>query len=258
MLGGRAAADVSRSDDHHRLTLHPGRFPVCAVDGGVIVTVDREHLPAVAFKTLFRVVCHRQRGVALDGDVVGVVDQNQIVELHRPGPGAHLVADALLEVAVAAEDPGLVAGLHLLGGKREPRRHGDALAERTGGDFHPRHQPALGVTRAAAAELTEGFKLIHRKTARSGKMKQRVDERAGVAAGEHKAVTRRPCRIARIDIQILQPKHRGEIGHSERSAGVTGVRLVDHIRTEAANRIRRQLQFSISDFHIRVLYQNSR
>jgi len=85
-------------------------------DGVEVVSVAREDLPAIRREARPRVVLHRERGVALDRNVVGVVDDHEAAEAERAREGARLVRNPLLHVAVAAENPRAVRlALHLRG-----------------------------------------------------------------------------------------------------------------------------------------------
>ena len=145
------------------------------------------------------------------------------------------MAYAFFKIAITAEDPRLVCDLRLLRGKRKACAHGNALTERTGGNFNARHKPALGVTRATRTPLTETLKLIHRNAAHPGKVEESVNESACVAARENKPVTAGPLGILRIDIEKLKPQHKRKICHSHRSARVPGIGLFNHIRTKATD-----------------------
>ena len=249
LLGRGAAADHGVGDDDHRLALHLRRAAVGGADGVVVVAVGLEHLPAVAREALLDVVGEGERGGTLDGDAVGVVDEHQVVELHRPGPAARLVADALLEVAVATEDPGLVGDMRLLRGEREADAHRDALAERAGGHLHAGQKAALRVPRAARAPLAEGLELVHRETAHAGEVEKRVDERARMPAGEDEAVAPGPERVLGVYVEELEPQDEREVRHSHRGAGVAGVGLVDHVRAEAADGSRSEIKLVVGWFH---------
>ena len=249
LLGGRAEADVRGGDDEDRLARRPERAPVGAVDRLEIVPVARVDLPAVALEALLRVVRHRQRRVALDRDAVGVVDEDEVVELHRARPAARLVRNALLQVAVAAEDPRLVAGLRLLRAERQAHAHGDALAERTRRHLDAGEEPALGMPRAAAAVLAERLELVHRQPRDAREVEQRVDQRARVPARKDETVAARPLDVLRRHVEVVEPERNGEVGHAQRGARMTRIGLVDHVRAQTADRVRREFKLFDGEFH---------
>ena len=65
-------------------------------------------VPAVGLEALAGVVVEGDLGRAVDGDVVVVVDVDQPAQAEVAGQGGRLVADALHQVAVAADHEGVV------------------------------------------------------------------------------------------------------------------------------------------------------
>ena len=102
-------------------------------------------VPAVRLEPHADVVAVGQLGVAVDGDVVVVVDADQLAEAEVAGERGRLVADALHEAAVAGDDEGVVVdqvvaelGAQAALGDRHADRVGETLAERAGGDLDAR------------------------------------------------------------------------------------------------------------------------
>ncbi len=102
-------------------------------------------VPAVGLEPLADVVAVGERGVAVDGDVVVVVDADQVAEALVPGERRRLVTDALHEAAVAGDHERVVVD-HVVAelraqaalGDRHADCVGEALTERTGGDLDAR------------------------------------------------------------------------------------------------------------------------
>ena len=99
--------------------------------------------------------------------MVVVVDVDEPAQPEVAGQRRRLVADALLEVAVAADDEGVVvAQLGPEAGPQQPLGHphahavGEALAEGAGRDLDPGGPVALGVARGAAAPLAELLEVV--------------------------------------------------------------------------------------------------
>ena len=248
-----AEADVGRGDNHHGLTDDFLGAAIGLLDFVVVVSVAGEDLPAVALESFLHVVVQRERGVALDRDVVRVVDEDEVVEFHRTRPTAGLVRNALLQVAVAAEDPRAVARLRLLRRERKPDAHRNALTERTRRHLNPRHHPAFGMSRAPRTELTECLQFVHRHSTHPRKVEERVNQRTRVAARKDETVAPVPLRVFRIDIQMPQPQGAGEIRQPHRHAGMPGLRLLNHVRAETADGIRHEFQLFVGNLH-RVVY----
>ncbi len=72
-------------------------------------------------------------------------------------------------------------------------------------------------------------------------MNQGVKQHRSVSAGKHKPIPVEPVGVIRIVAQHLLPQRiRGRSG-VQRRAGMTGVRLLDRVDCERANRVDRQL-----------------
>ncbi len=249
VLRGRAKADMRLGDNQNRLSLYVHGPAIDAVDRVVIVPVALQNLPAIALKTLFDVVRKRKRRCTFNCNRVGVVDKDEVVQLHRASPAAGFVRNALFHVAVATEHPRAVGRRRLLRRKREPDAHRDALPERTRRHVDARQKSAFGMPCATASELAEVLELVHRKPAHPRKVEERIDERARMPARKHKAVASRPLGIRRRDVQKLEPQRNGQVRHAERSARVSRFRLVDHVRAQAADRIRGKFELFVRNLH---------
>ena len=120
--------------------------------------------------------------MALDRNVVRVVDDHEAAEAERAREGARLVRNPLLHVAVAAENPGAVAGgLHL---RRQGKAdaHRQALPERTRRHLDAADELALGMARRPGAELAEVLHLVHGETVHAREVEEGIDERRAVTA----------------------------------------------------------------------------
>ena len=107
-------------------------------------------MPAVGLVALEHVLGEGDVGVALDADVVVVVDDDQVAQPLMAAQAAGLGGDSLLKAAVAGDDVDpvieealsrigrLVEGAaHEAGVHGHPDGRGEALSERAGGGFHP-------------------------------------------------------------------------------------------------------------------------
>ena len=102
--------------------------PVAVV--GHLAEVD--DVPSVRLEPHADVVAVGQRGVAVDGDVVVVVDADQVGEPLVAGERRGLVADALLEATVAGDHEGVMVD-HVVAELRAQapfrNRHADCVGE---------------------------------------------------------------------------------------------------------------------------------
>ena len=104
LLVRRAPADVAVDDDQRRPALLGLEALERAGDEAEVVGVaDPLHVPAIAHEARGDVVVVGDLGVAVDRDVVVVVDPAEVVELLVAGERGGLVRDALHQAAVAGD-----------------------------------------------------------------------------------------------------------------------------------------------------------
>ena len=154
-------------------------------------------------------------------------DQRKVVYEQRAD-----IMDAEAVDDVVAE----LGGEHALG-ERETDGGGDALAEGTGGGLDARRDEALGVARRLRMELAEALQLIQRHLRIAGEIEKRVEQHRAVAGRQDEAVAVGPVRVGRIEFQVAREQDRGDVGHAHRHAGMAGLRLLDGVHGEGANRI---------------------
>ena len=110
LLAGARPADDRLQDDDRRLR----RLALGGLDGAVqlgdvldvlagLLPVDGLHVPAVGLVALGDVLGEGDVGVVLDGDLVRVVDHDEVAELLVAGERGGLAGHALLQVAVAGD-----------------------------------------------------------------------------------------------------------------------------------------------------------
>ena len=148
LLVRRAGRDVGADDDQARPIgdrAGVGQRLLDPVELEVLAEVL--HVPAVGLVALGDVLGERERGVALDRDVVVVPERDQLAEAEVTGQRGRLGGDALLEIAVGGDHVRVVIddlvtvavearGQHPLG-QRQADGGRDALPERAGGRLDP-------------------------------------------------------------------------------------------------------------------------
>ncbi len=224
LLVRRAEADDGFAN-HQRGLFALGRgLSQCFLHRFGIVAVDHaDHVPAVGFETLGRVVGEPAFHFTVDGDVVVVVDRDQLAQLPGTGERRHFVRDAFHQAAVADEHVGVmvddgvigaieVRGQHLLR-QREADRVGQTLPQRTGGGFHAWRVGGFRMTRRLGMQLAETLELVHRQI-KAGEVQQRVLQHRAVAVGEHETIAIGPLGVAWVELQEVVPQHLGDIGHA--------------------------------------------
>mmetsp|Transcript_3135 Transcript_3135/g.3682 ORF Transcript_3135/g.3682 Transcript_3135/m.3682 type:complete len:669 (-) Transcript_3135:198-2204(-) len=242
-----ALADDSLAHDERRLAIV--RLLGVAVrlgDGVHVVAVDLEHLPSLRLEAHVDVLRLGVIGHLVQGDAVGVVHQDEVVELLMTRKSNGLVGDALLQAAVTAEDDdvvvddGVVGGVEGGGGVLGRSGHADAvadaLAERTGRRLHTRRPAKLGVAgRLGVLGAEVHHLLLGQVVARH--VKPGVEEHGAVAGREHEAVAVDPRRVIRVVGELLAEEDGANLGAAERQAHVARVRLGDGVDGEAARLI---------------------
>ena len=207
LLAGRTIADVAAHDDQARARGLGDRALERGGHGRVVVGVGALDVPAVGLEAPRDVLAEGERSVALDRDVIVVVEIDQVAEPPVARERGRLRGHALHQIAVGddAEDaPGdggeVLAvesrGQHLRG-DREPDAVPEPLAERAGRGLDAGGQAALGMARGAAAELSEASQLLEWKL-EAGEVEQGVEQHRGVSGREHEPVAVRPAGVERL------------------------------------------------------------
>ncbi|KAI3491949.1 hypothetical protein L1887_43658 [Cichorium endivia] len=157
----------------------------------VLVAVeDVRDVPSVGEEALLDVLGEGAGGVAVDGDVVVVVEGDEVAELEVTGERGGLGRDALLQAAVTGEHVGGVGeegeAVLVEGGGEvglcdgETDRVGKALSEGAGGDLDALGVAGLGVTGGLGVDLTESLELLHGEVLVAEEVVEDVDERTSV------------------------------------------------------------------------------
>ena len=251
LLVRRAGRDVRAHDDQARAVrdlLRRGHRGVELVEADVLVQVL--DVPAVGLVAGADVLGEGELRVALDRDVVVVVEADQAAEAEVARERGGLAGDALLQVAVRGDevrvgvDRRVVAlveagGEHALA-ERHADRGGDALAERAGRGLDARDVAVLRMARARRVDLAELLDLVERDVV-AGQVQDAVEQHRGVTAGEDEAVAARPVGILRVVLHHPRVEQVGDRGQRHRRPGVAGVRLLDGVHRQGADGVHAQL-----------------
>ena len=192
------------------------------------VAVDLEGLKAEGLKLSGKAAeGHDLVAGAVELEVVPVDEDDEVVEpvLMRGAAGLPNLALVRLAVAEGAED--VVAFAVELRGERHACGAGEALSEGAGGDVDAGALVHAGVALQRRALFAQGVQHAHVEIALHGE--GGILRGAGVALGEDEAVAVFPAGIFRVDVHGVPVAGGDEIRHGERAAGMTGLRLVDHV-----------------------------
>jgi hypothetical protein len=255
---------VAVEDDQRRPALGLAKDRERVFDPLEIVGIaDAQHVPAVSLEARCYIFGEGDACLALDGDVIVVVDPAQVVELEMAGQRGRLRTDAFHQAAVAANridvivehlDAGpVVAAGQPLARDRHADAGGDPLPQRTGRRLDPRHPVIFRVSRRLALELAEVADVVERdrRLAQAfilgvdrlgaGEMQDRPQQHRGMAVRQNEAVAIRPDRILRIETHDPVPQRIDQRRQGHRRTGMARLRLLDGVDGQRANRVDRQL-----------------
>jgi len=246
-LVGRAPADHGLATDDRRPVGGRPRGLDRRTHGLGVVAIDIGHdVPTVRTEARGDILGEPARHIAVDGDAVVIVENNELAEAQRPRQRARLVGNPLHEAAVAGEDvgpvvdDGVVFGVEVrrqdLLGQRHADAVGQALTQRARGRLHAGGFVDLGVARCARLQLAETLDMLETQLVAS-EMQQRVQQHRAVTVGYDEAVAVGPSGVARVVPQVVVPQHLGDVSHAHGHAGMAGARLLDRIHREGADRI---------------------
>jgi len=222
-------ADHRASDNELRLALSSLGRLIGGQNGTQIVTINLLHIPTIGTITGRHILAlaHREHGV--EGDIIGIVEKNQVVETEMTGERGGLGSDTFLQATITGEHDDMVIKNGMLrrietGGSHFARHGkansvGDTLAKWAGGCLDPGSLAELRMTGRDAVKDTEFFNLIKRKI-KSGKMQPGIEEHAAVTCGEDEAVAVDPARSGGINLKGMTKKYSSDIGGSERKSEV--------------------------------------
>ena len=224
----------------------------------VVRVVDVLDVPALRREPRALVLAgERDRRRAVDGDVVVVVEVDELPEPELSRDRGRLVGDALHQVAVGADrvdvvvDDLVVRAVVALGEEplrdREADAVREALAERPRRRLDPRRVMHLRVARRERLPLAEPLQLVEREVV-AGQVQRRVLEDARVPGREDEAVAVGPLRVRRVVVHHLAVEEVRDRRERHRRAGMAGVRLLHRIHRQRADGVDGQL-FDVSLRH---------
>ena len=169
------------------------------------------------------------------------------------GERGRLAADALLEVAVAADGVDVVVERALAlggvgveqaalaaGGHRHAHGVGDALAERAGRGLDAGGVAVLGVARGLGAPGPQALQVVELE-AEATEEELGVEGDARVPAGQHEPVATGPRRVGGGVPHLLLEQQVGQRGQAHRRAGVAVAHLLHRVHREDAAGVHRPL-----------------
>ncbi len=242
-----AVADMATNTNQRRpARLRASVFDCVCECVEVVGVLNRLGMPSVGFEPFAYVFGESDLGVAVDRDVIVVVQVDDVAKAQMARDRCRLARDALHHVAVAGDRENLMveqagavaieARRHVLGRDRHTHAVAEALAERTRRGFDAGGQMIFGMTGGFAAELAEAFDLVEREVV-PGQVEHRIEQHRAMPGRQHEAVASVPVRIFRVMADEACEEQIGRRRHPHRHAGVTGVGLLHCVDREYANRV---------------------
>lgn len=203
-----------------------------------VAVIDVQYFPSVRLESLLDVFGERAVGVTVNGDVVVIVDGNQVPELQVTGEGSGFRSDTFLQASVTGEHVGVVVEdfkavlvedtAHVSLSHGQTDGVGETLTEGTGGNLDSLGNTDFRVTRGDRVQLPELLQVIHGDLV-AQKVQHGVLQRTGVTVGQDESVTVVPFGVFRVGLHESGPQDVGGRGHAHGCTGVTRVGLGDDI-----------------------------
>ena len=200
-----------------------------------------DDVPAVAPEAAGYVVAVGEFGLAVDRDVVVVVDRDELVEPEVAGERGRLVRHALHQATVTGDHERVVVdgvGAEPVGedplGDRHADSVGEALTERSGGDLDARRVTGLGVAGGRRLPLTERLQVVELEAV-TGEEQHRVLQDRRVPGGEDEAVPVGPGRVGGVERHDPAVQHVRERRQCHRRALVAAVGRQRSVHGEATD-----------------------
>ena len=243
-LVGRAEPDHRLHRDQRRLArLSPGRR-----DGRVkrlaVVAVAPLDVPAAGLEARGHILGEADRGRAVDGDVVVVIQHDQLAQAQMARKADGFLPDAFLQAAVAGEDIGVMIDQIVTELCRQPpfrqchaHRRGQTLAQRAGRRLDPLGMAVFRVARRDGSPLAEVPDLLQRHVLIARQVQQGIEQHGRVAVRQHEAVAIRPVGVLGVELQVVAEQHRGRVGHAHGGARMARIRRVHRVDGQRADAV---------------------
>ena len=204
------------------------------------------HVPLVGLETLRHVLGKPAFHLAVDGDLITVVDDDELAQAQGARQRTGLVGNAFHQAAIADGGVGVVvddiqAGAVELRGQGafgDGHAHGirQALAQGSGRGLYPGGIAILRVAGCFRMKLAEIPQFLHGQVV-AGQVQDGIQQHGTVAVGHHEAVPVHPAGIGRVVPEEIVPQHFGDIRHAHRRAGVPGLGALHRVHTQCPDRI---------------------
>src|SRR5579859_8176610 len=203
-------------------------------------------MPVIGLEALAHIFAEGQTGIALDRNMVIIVEVDKFAELEKTSHGSGLRGDAFHQIAIAGNgvdimiDNSVIRAVVAISQEALGNCHTDAvsktLTERAGSGFYASRMTMLGMARCEAAPLAELLELLQREIVAS-EIEHAIQKHRGVSGREDKAVAVAPGRVARIIVHKARPEQMGKGSQGHCGTGMTGIGLLYRVHCQGADRI---------------------
>ena len=228
---GNSFADERFGHDQMRLAATRLRFVVSPQELLHVLPVHLLHVPPIGFITGDGVFALREQGHRVEGDVIRIVNEDEVVQLEVTGQRAGFARHTFLQATVAGEAHDLVIENTMLrrvearfghfAGNSQTNRIGHALPERPRGSLYSRRLAEFRMSGRYAAELAKVFHLFEGDF-EAREVQPAIEEHAAVTCRENKTIAVQPARLFGIVAESRSEKDRSDFGAAQRQAKVAG------------------------------------
>ena len=204
-------------------------------------------VPAVSLKAFQHILGKCGCCIALNRNVVAVIQYYNLVQTHCPCQRSRLGGNALLQAAITAECV-CVMVYHLKFGCVEfcsqmafrqchTNRIGNALSQRACCHLNPCCMLIFGVAGCQGISLTEVFQILNRQPI-AKHMQQGIQQCRAVSCGKNKSVSVIPVGVCRVCFQLLCPQGICRRCRAKGQTGMTAFCLLDSLcrqKTQGVN-----------------------
>ena len=195
------------------------------------MAVNGEGIPALGGEAGGDVVNLGHFDGGIQRDAVGIVDEDEVIELERAGNGGSLAGNAFFNAAVTGKAVDIVvenlvlrgveAGGSVLAGDSEAHGIGNALAQRAGGAFHTGAAAEFRVAGSVGALGAESLHIVH-ADAEACEVQPAVKEHGAVAAGQDEAVAIEPARLGGVHVEQVTIENSANFSTAQGQTHVPG------------------------------------
>ena len=248
---GNALALDSLGKDDGGLTLGGLCLGKGGFDGVEVVTVDGDDVCTESAELVIQGLGgHNVAGFAVDLQTVHVHDGAQVVQMILVGGHKGFPHLTLGNLAVAQHSIDTIILVAQLTGQRHTDGGRDSLTQRAGGHIDTGNVLHFHVARHMTVDAAEHLQLFHGEEA--AQCQRGIDGGRAVTLTHDEAVTLGITGVGGIDLHLVEIKSGQNIQTAQRTTGMAGGGLVDHLNGKEAGFGGSQRQRFLVSFHVIV------